>query len=125
MAETNYNALGQAIDTTWGRSSTPNTHTYSVKFQMIGKNVLKATYGVIVNFGTEKAMIDMKKRYAEESIAIMNEVLKSVKSTYKELAGKTLKTKEISTCDSIEITNMSPYNPKRSALYRRMTMFEV
>ena len=120
-----YNALGQAIDTTFGRSSTPLTNTYSVKFQMLGENCLRASYCVIVNFGTEKAMVETKKRYAEESNSIVEQVLKSVKKTYKELCGKTLKTKQISTEDSLEIINMSPYNPKRTAYYRRMTVFEL
>jgi hypothetical protein len=45
-------ALGQAMDTTWGRSSTPKTASYSVKFSLQG-NILVASYAAIVNFGTE------------------------------------------------------------------------
>lgn len=120
-----YNALAQALDTTFGRSSTPFASSYSVKFQLLGERGLRASYCAIVNFGTERAMIDMKKRYGEESAAIISEVLKSIKKTYKELCGETLETKEVSTEDSLEVTNMSPYNPKRTAYFRRKTVFSL
>lgn len=120
-----YNALGQAIDTTWGRSSTPRTSSYSVKLTMLGPDQILASYAVVVNFGTEHQMIDMKKRYAEESKSITNSVLKNVKSTYKELSGESLTIKELSSNDSIEIINFNVHNPRRTAYYRRKTVFEI
>ena len=48
------NALGQAIDTTFGRSSTPKTASYSVKFSFMGDSRLLASYKVITNFVSEK-----------------------------------------------------------------------
>ena len=47
-------SLGQAIDTTWGRSSTPQTASYSVKFTLMGGNRMTASYQLIVNFVSEK-----------------------------------------------------------------------
>lgn len=125
MADIDYNALGQAIDTTWGRSSTPKTASYSVKLSMLGPDRLLASYAVVVNFGTERQMIEMKRRYAEESESITSEVLKAVKANYKELAGESLSAKELSTVDSIEIINFNVHNPRRTAYYRRKTVFEI
>jgi len=119
-----FNALGQAIDTSWGRSSTPNTASYSVKFLLQGDRII-ASFAAVVNFGTEKEMILMKRNYAEESVAILGEVLKKVKATYKDLSGMTLKTKETSSSDSIEIIGFGVHNPKRTAYYRRKTVFEM
>lgn len=124
MLDIDYNALGQAIDTTWGRSSTPKTASYSVKFKLQG-NVLVASYAAIVNFAAEKEMIILKQMYSEESQAIISAVLKNVKSVYKEISGKTLKTKEVSTSDSLEIIGFNVHNPKRTAYYRRATSFEI
>jgi hypothetical protein len=119
-----YNALAQALDTSWGRSSTPATAGFSVKFTMHGDRLI-ASYAAVVNFVTEKEMILMKRAYAEESVAIINAVLKNVKATYKELSGSTLKAKEASTADSIEIIGFGVHNPKRTAYYRRKTFFEL
>jgi hypothetical protein len=127
MAESkiDFNALGQAIDTSWGRSSTPKTASYSVKFSLAGGPRLIASYQAVVNFGTEREMILMKRNYAEESVAIINEVLKSIKAVYKDLSDDTLKTKEASTTDSVEIIGFGVHTAKRTAYYRRKTVFEL
>jgi hypothetical protein len=54
MADIDYNALGQAIDTTWGRSSTPKTSSYSVKLSILGPDRLLAAYAAIVNVGVPR-----------------------------------------------------------------------
>lgn len=125
MADIDYNALGQAIDTTWGRSSTPKTASYSVKLTMLGPDRLLASYAAVVNFGTERQMIDMKRRYSEESESITAEVLKGVKANYKELCGESLSAKELDSTDSLEIINFNVHNPRRTAYYRRKTVFEI
>lgn len=119
-----YNALGQAMDTSWGRSSTPVTTGYSVKFNLHG-NKLIVTCGMGVNFGTEKEMILTKRACAEESNSLISEVLKKVKSTYKEISSKTLTTKEVSSNESLEIIGFGIHNPKRTARYIRKTIFEI
>jgi hypothetical protein len=126
MAEKiNINALGQACDTSWGRSSTPKASSYSVKVTLLGEGRLQASYAAIVNFGTERQMIEMKRRYADESISIINEVLKNIKANYKSLVGSGLTLKEKTSRDSLEIISSNFNNPKRTAYYRRLTVFEV
>ena len=125
MADIDYNALGQAIDTTWGRSSTPKTASYSVKLSIVGPDRLLASYAAVVNFGTEKQMIEMKRRYSDESESVTSAVLKTVKGSYKDLCGSALKTHEISTSDSLEIINCGVHNPRRTAYYKRRTVYEI
>ncbi len=122
-----FNALGQAIDTTWGRSSTPKTASYSVKMTMLGEDRLMVSYAAIVTFGTEKQMIEMKRRYESEADSIVSEVLKKVKSNYKDLTGSTLSSKTVpaSATDSLEIINMNVHTAKRTAYYRRKAVFEI
>jgi len=127
MTKINYAALGQAIDTTWGRSSTPKTASYSVKMSLMGPDRLLVSYAAVVNFGTERQMIEMKRAYASESESIVNEVIKRVKSTYKELTGSTLSAKSSKEghVDSLEIINLNIHNAKRTAYYRRKAIFEL
>ena len=121
----NINALGQAIDTTWGRSSTPKTASYSVKFTFLGSDRLLASYKVITNFVSEKEMILMKRGCAEESQKIIDAHVKSVKDIYKQLTGDSITIKEESSTDSLEIIGFNVHNPKRTAYYRRKTVFEL
>lgn len=127
-----YIALGQAIDTTWGRSSTPKTASYSVKFTVGSSTdpeaegaILTASYAAIVNFGTEKEMSLMKQRYEGESKEVISSVLNNIKSVYSELSGQSLKVKEYATDESLEIIGFAVHNPKRTAYYRRKTIFEI
>lgn len=122
-----FNALGQAIDTTFGRSSTPKTASYSVKMTLSGEDRLLVSFAAIVNFGTERQMIDMKRAYAEEAEAVIGSALKNVKAVYKDLAGETLKTKKIeeTQVDSVEIINFNVHNSKRTCYFRRKVAFEI
>jgi hypothetical protein len=122
--EIDINALGQAIDTTWGRTSTPRASSYSVKFSIVG-GFLQASYAAIVNFSTEREMIMMKRRYAEEAQSIVNSLVSEIKKTYKDLSGKTLKVKEVNSSDSVEVFSNSFHSLKRTAYYRRKSQFEI
>ena len=119
------NALGQAIDTTFGRSSTPKTASYSVKFSFMGDSRLLASYKVITNFVSEKEMIKMKKNCLEESESIIAEHVKFVKETYKQLTGDSLTLKEESATDSLEIIGFAVHNPKRTAYFRKKVIFNI
>ena len=107
----NINALGQAMDTTWGRSSTPMTASYSVKFSFLGDGKILASYKVITNFVSEKQMIHMKRSCSEESLDVIDAYVKSLK--------------EENSTDSLEIIGFNVHNPKRTAYYRRKTVFEI
>jgi hypothetical protein len=121
----NLSALAQSIDTTWGRSSTPKTASYSVKFLILGGDRLQASYNVITNFVSEKEMILMKRSCSEESIQIIDAHIKNIKKLYKEISGDSLTVKEEDSSDSIEIIGFNVHNPKRTAYFRRKTIFSL
>lgn len=125
MEDINLNALGQAMDTTWGRSSTPKTASYSVKFSFYGENRILASYQVVTNFVSERQMIDMKRRCAEESLDVIDAHVKSIKEIYKKLTGDSITFKESGSTDSLEIIGFNVHNPKRTAYFRRKTIFEI
>ena len=125
MSELDYNALGQAIDTTWGRSSSPIMNSFSVKMKMTGPDMLSVTYQTVVNFASERQMLQVKLQEEKLSLDSIKSVMDGVKNTYKDLTSKSLKTKEISSGDSVEIVGTAAHNPKRTAIYRKQVVFEV
>ena len=125
MSELDYNALGQAIDTSWGRSSSPIVNSFSIKMKMVGQDMLSVTYQTIVNFASERQMLQVKLREADLSLSNIKSVLDAVKQSYKDLTSKTLKTKEVNSGDSVEIVGFGVHNPMRKALYRKQVMFEI
>ena len=121
------NALGQVIDTSWGRSSTPKSSSYSVKAKLTGQGTMILTYTAIVKFVTRCDMIVLKRAYAEEADKITNEALTNIKSSYKSLTKKTLTTKidKASVNDSLEVVSYNSDAPSRSAYYRRNVLVQV
>ena len=118
--------LGQIINTTYGKSSTLSP-VASVKCSLYGAepNRLCVDYTCIVTFASESSMRDQKKAFENESNQATNNKMKEVKKEFKDAAGRALKTKQISSEDSIEIINASPHTPRKTAYYRRKTLFEV
>jgi len=120
-----YSALAQSFDTSWGRSSTPKTAQFSVKFQLDGANRMIASYCAIVNFASERDMIEQKRRYASESTDILKAHVKFIKDRYKGLCGKTLSVDEMFTSDSVECISMNFYNPRKVAYFRKKTAYQI
>ncbi len=123
--DVDYNALGQSIDTTWGRSSTPHTARQSVKFSILGQGYLLASFVVVVRFGSQRQMIDTKLKCRDESVSVINANVAAVKKRYKDITDSALELKEKSSSDSYEIISTTFHNPTRTAYYRRETVFEI
>lgn len=123
-ADIDLNMLYQSFDTSWGRSSTPLVHQKSVKFTLDGRYVV-AMYCAIIRFGTEREMIDMKHRYRDDSINVINAHVAAVKKRYKNLSKSTIKLSDVGTSDSLEIISAACYNPTKTAYFRRKTLFEI
>jgi len=120
-----YNALAQATDNTWGRSSTSKAVGQSVKFKLLGENQLEVCFVAIVNLVNDSEMVDLKKRYVSEANQVIDVATKKVKSTYKELADQTLKMKQVSDLDTFEVIDLNIYNRKRTAYFRRRVVYEM
>jgi hypothetical protein len=118
-------ALGQAIDTTFGRSSTPKAHTYSVKMQLGNGPSIILHYRTIVNFIDSREYINLKRKSSTEGDDIIALVLKKVKADYKELTGDSITLKQKSTSDEIEMLALNQYNPKKTAYYIKHATYSV
>ena len=125
MADIDLSSLGEAIDTSWGRSSMPLTSGFSAKMSLAGQNQLHLVYQTVVNFASEREMLRVKLVESEQAVKNVKSIVDNVKSKYKDLSGNTLKLKEVSSGESIEIIGLNVHNPKRTALYRRKCIFEI
>lgn len=120
-----YNALAQAIDTTWGRSSTPKGAGQSIKLALRGEKFLEVRYIAVVNLVDSREMATLKDKYIDEANQVINQSLKRVKDTYKEESDSTVKFKQISDNDMWEVINLNIYNGKKTAYFRRHVIYEM
>jgi len=119
------NILGQLLDTTFGRSSaTAKNPTFSIKTTMAGDKIT-VTFTTIVGLVSDKVMRDQVKEEARVSEKYISDFIEQVKKDFKAAAGTTLKLKKGESSDDIELISMSPYNPKKTAYYRRRAVYTV
>ena len=118
------NCLGDITDTTWGKYSTKNSPTISIKTKLSGDK-FTVMYTTIITFGSETAMSHQLPRYQDESAQVTNDYIKDLKKQFKERAGRALKVKEVETSDSVEVIYTAPHMPRKSAYYRRITTYTV
>ena len=118
------NIIGQILNDTYGSSSTVRSPTFSIKTTMQG-NVIVFNYTTVTNLVMG---IDIRTQVREQeraSVTLINEKVKHLKDEFKKAAGHALKLKEQDTNDSVEFISMSPHNPKRTAYYKRKTVFVI
>ena len=118
--------LGQLTNNTWGYPGGMNRKvpTAAINVSLQGDR-MTCTYTTIVNLMSDLQLRDQSKSFEEESVSILDVYMKDLKKEFKKMSGRSLKSKEVDTNDSIEIISTSPYSPKRTAYYKRFTTFEV
>jgi hypothetical protein len=116
------NILGNIINTTFGKSSTPVAPTMSIKTSLSGDTML-VQYTTVVYLASERNLREQLKRFEDESVKIVNQYIKNCKKDFKDMSGRALKTKMLDTNDSVELITTSPYTPRKTAYYRRYTTY--
>lgn len=117
------NVLGNIIDTTFGKSSSPSGQC-SVKAKLAG-NRLTLMYSTIVNFASEQALRMQTERHVDEANQRLSSYVTDVKKQFKESAGRTLKLKELSSNDDIELISATSNSPRKIAYYRMSKVFDI
>ena len=113
-------ALGQIFNHTFGYSS----DTMKVTSSLHGdKLVLK--YISVITFADESSMQSQKAKYEKEATDAIADALKKMKSEFKEVTGRAIKTKEESRDDSIEVISTSHMSPRKHAYYRMNVQLQV
>jgi hypothetical protein len=118
------NALGQILNDTYGASSTVISPTHSIKCSLQG-DLLIFSFVTIANIVMGPDPREQLKEQSRESMVRIKARVKEVEEAFKAAAGRALKLDEKSTEDSVEIISMSPHNPKRTAYYRRKSVYKI
>jgi nitrate/TMAO reductase-like tetraheme cytochrome c subunit len=110
------NVLGNLINTTYGKQSSP-TGEYSIKCDLAG-DTMTLKYTTLVHFASERGLRDQVIRCSEEAHQRLNDYLAKVKSDFREAAGSTLKTTEAGMADNVELIQSTTNSPRKIAYYR-------
>lgn len=99
--------------------------TESISWKFIGEDCLMLIYTTIVHIASDTSMRLQVARESERSISMIDDFSKAVKKQYKEKSGSSIKLKEASTDDDIEIISTTFHSPRKSGYYRRKVMFKI
>ena len=118
------NALGQAINTTWGSASTQRGNfplgtapQYSLKGSLVGMTQpehdkdglptrdtrLVVAYTTIVTFRSDQELQAEQRKFDALARKLIGDWLKNIKSDFKDQCGRALKCKEVDASGSCEI----------------------
>jgi hypothetical protein len=88
-------------------------------------DVIVFTYTTITNIVMGLNPRDQVREQERESVQMLKDHVKNIEKAFKESTGKKLNLKEIGSDDSVEMISMSPHNPKRTAYYRRKSVYQI
>jgi len=110
------NVLGNLIDTTYGKSSSPSG-TYSIKCALAGET-MTMKYTTLVHFASERGLPAQVTRCAEEAIQLLDKYLSRIKKDFKTETGHVLKTTHVGGHDNVELIQSTSNSPRKIAYYR-------
>jgi hypothetical protein len=116
-------ALGQILDSSFGKSSSP-TGTWSLKSSLAG-DTLTVKYTTFVNFAGELGLNSQVPRFADEAAKRINAYMAEVKSSFREATGRSLKSKDVGGTDNIELIQSTAKSARKTAYYRFNRTFEI
>lgn len=96
----------------------------SVTCSMHG-DILTLKYLTVVHFAADSALRAQVERVNYESIEILTKCVADLKKQFKEATGSSLKLKETSNKDSLEVIAATNLSPRRVAYYRRQVTLQV
>jgi hypothetical protein len=113
-------ALGECLNTTWGRSSS----NLKVTHQLAGDR-LDLQMQTIVHFDGQRSLNPQVARERDIANSIFTDALKKVKADFKDTVGRALTLKEVSRDDDIEVIQATSVSPRKIAYYRCLLRLEV
>ena len=113
--------IGNVLETSWGKSSSPDG-TYSIKYALDG-NRLTLQYTMIVYFAGERSLRPQVDAANGQAIQLVDAKLGEVKGAYKTFTGSPLKLKDLGGQDDLEL--IQPQGPRKIAYYRYNHVFQI
>lgn len=126
--ETDLNALGTVLDSSFTRSgatSGPVDSVVGIKATISGE-IVKVTFTSVVNFNRVLSVAPLKQKAGQEADAYVQAAMKKAVAEYKDITGKKLTLKQQENGhDDLQATHASNVNPKRTAIYRKFFYFKI
>ena len=116
LSSKDVNALGNIVNTSWGKYSESNGRGVTAVLQ---GDVLTLRFVTVVHFSAEESLRLQTDRLAHESMDVLAGRIKSLKEEFKDATGQSLKVKEISNRDNVELISSTSNSPRKIAYYRR------
>ncbi len=113
-------ALGEALNSTWGRSSDNLKITHS-----LAGDRLDVTMQSIMHFAGERSLQPQVVNQRLIANDIFTDALKKVKAEFKDATGRALTLKEISRDDDVELIQATSNSPRKIAYYRCLLRLEI
>jgi hypothetical protein len=119
------NILSTIVEDLYGDAYEPYAGSVKCITKITGTDKMQMTCMMIVNLGNRNEM-QTAARDAETSLKkICKDCVDSIKKNFKDRAGRSLKTKEISSDVAVELMNYHAYSDKGTALVRQVHVFEI
>ena len=119
------NILSTVVEDLYGSAFNSYTGTIKCVMKITGENRLSMTCMMIVNLGNRNQMQQAAKEHENDLKKVGKDCMANVKKLFKQKAGRALKTKEVSSDSSVELTNYHAYSEKGTALIRQVHVFEI
>jgi hypothetical protein len=113
--------IGQVLENSWGRESSPSG-TYSVKYDLAG-DLLTLKFTTVMHMAGEAAYGPQVSEANRQAVTLINDKLATVKKAFKEETGSTLKTEDMGGKDDVEL--IQPHASRRVAYYRYNHSFKI
>lgn len=119
--------LSKVFNKTFGAPGAIKSSTETVIVKLVDDTMLSAMFIIVVNFSSEGMWRELRKRYLEEGLDRIQDVLKNAKEEIKENTGETVSFKimQDTISDGLEFVSYSMYNPKKTAYFRVYCNIEV
>jgi len=115
--------IGNVLETTWGKSSSPDG-TYSVKYALAGDR-LTLKYTTVVHFAGERALGPQVDAAHNQAIQLVDAKLGEVKDAYKAVSGSSLKLEDLGGKDDLELIQSTAGSDRKIAYYRYNHVFQI
>ena len=119
------NALGSIVEDMYGSAFQSYTGSIKCIMKISSENTLTMTCMMISNLGNRSQMQVASRECENDLKKIGKDCLSNVKKLFKQSVGRALKTKELSSDTSVELTNYHAYSDKGTALVRQVHVFEI
>jgi hypothetical protein len=127
LSSKDVNTLGNILNCTWGKGSSRH-HRSDANATITGNiqgDVLNVRFMTVVHFASERSLQEQMRNLTKESYDRLNKYVDNVKSQFREQTGKSLKLKEVSSKDDLELIQATSNSPRKIAYYRRFADLQV